>query len=84
MTLIQKFQEAEMCIQGVRLDSLEFEPVRVGPVFSPAGNMLLSPRRNASQFQTNIIEFVYKFDSLVYSYIAICLFLVLVMLVYIS
>lgn len=67
--------------QFSRTDSQKFEPMRMSPAFGQADIILLSPRRNATNYRTNLIEVVYKFDDLIYFYSMICLFVVITLLV---
>lgn len=69
-----------MCMHASRLDSLEYEPVLVGPAFSSADILLVSPLRNATKYRTNLIEVFNKFDELFYLYTFIYSVLVITIL----
>lgn len=68
-----------MCMQTtVRIDSLGYEPIRVGGIMSAADATFVSTIENGTKFQTNIIEVVKRFDGLTYLDFVICLTLVMV------
>ena len=73
--------EADICVQLVRADVMDDEPVRLGPVVAPADAIILStPLTNSSREESHITDVIYEVTSTTYSMVFEILILVMTIL----
>lgn len=69
-------QEADWALQGSRLDALPYEPVATGPVICASDVVLITPKRNYTEKNVDLLEVVYSMDLKAYGTLFFCLHLV--------